>query len=102
MKEIRTSFADYRFTSEFSGVPIIESPFATRRVEDWSGCRSIPRAKRRHAKGKRTRMRIIEKPACFQMDGKFYMHPEFRRELERQLADRIERNFYASILGARP
>ena len=69
----------------FLGTRIIESPFMVDTVEDWSGCRSIPRAKRRHAKGIRTRMRLIEVPkkCAYAMDqGRtLVMHPEMARLL---------------------
>lgn len=75
----------------FGGVKIIEDRNMTDPEEDWSGCRSIPRAKRRHAKGIRTRMRIMQVPKkeAYAMHGgrTLVMHPELARIMRDQLND---------------
>lgn len=60
---------------DYLGIHIIESKYATKMVQDWSGCRSVPRAKRRHAKGIKTRMVEKEVPAFFMIDRKIVEHP---------------------------
>ena len=71
-------FADIPF-----GMPIKESIHATELVQDWSKCRSPSRAKRRHAKGIRTRLVEYRKPAGYMVGGTLIAHPEFIKELKR-------------------
>lgn len=69
----------------FGGVQIIETITAATPVEDWSRVRSPSRAARRLKSGKRKHpVPIWLKPACFQIGGAFYMHPELMRELRRR------------------
>ena len=63
------------------GGPIFRpDPNMIEKYDDWSGCRSIPRAKRRHAQGIRTRMRVKWRPRkdAITIDGgrTYYLHPE--------------------------
>jgi hypothetical protein len=59
------------------GMKVIESRYATRHIQDWSGCRSIPRAKRRHARGIKTRMVERDIPGAYMVGGKeIHAHPE--------------------------
>lgn len=83
-------------------VQFIETIYATEEYEDWSGCRSIPRARRRHKQGIQTAMRIRRKPACYQADGKMFIHPDLMRAMKKRLSDRVEADMYNSILGPRP
>lgn len=73
----------------FGGIRIIEDIFMTDTVEDWSGCRSIPRAKRRHARGIKTRMRYIKVPKkegyFIKESNTLVVHPEVRKLLSEEL-----------------
>ena len=71
----------------FCGTRIIENDeMMSEWSEDWSGCRSIPRAKRRHARGIKTRMTRIKVPvkyAYFMDNGRtMVVHSQVRRLLE--------------------
>lgn len=59
-----------------NGLPIIKSDYALKTIEDWSDCRSIPRAKRHHAKGIKTRMIERQVPAIIMLNGRAYAHPK--------------------------
>lgn len=83
-------------------VEFVETIHATEEYEDWSGCRSIPRAKRRHKQGIRTAMRVRRKPACYKADGKMFIRPELARALRKRLSDQIDRDLYSAFTGGRP
>ena len=51
--------------NSFYGINIITSEYAVKKSQDWSLCRSKARAKRRHAKGIKTRMVEKEQPTCY-------------------------------------
>jgi hypothetical protein len=82
------------FSGSFLGVRIVESPLMVDTVEDWSGCRSIPRAKRRHARGIKTAMRLISVPKknAYAMDNgrTLVMHPEMARQMRAEAAKDAE------------
>lgn len=83
-------------------VEFVETIYATKEYEDWSGCRSVPRAKRRHKQGIKTAMRVRRKPACYKMDGKMFIHPDLLQAMKKRVSDRIESYMYNAILGTRP
>ncbi len=65
----------------FGGMKIIETLSAYETVEDWSGCRSIPRAIRRAKRGKKQRMIVRAKPKAFMLGGVIYAHPDIVAQL---------------------
>ena len=69
----------------FGGVRFIESIHMIERIEDWSACRSVARAKRRRAAGHKTRMVVREVPRkeAFTYDNgrTFVVHPETMRAI---------------------
>ena len=60
----------------YMGMPVFESKYMTKKVQDWSGCRSKARAKRRHAKGIKTRMVEKEVPTAMMVGRRLYAHPQ--------------------------
>ena len=70
----------------------------TEPFENWSGCRSVSRARRRHAKGIKTAMRRYDRPArkAYQMNGEIWMHPEMEKALQFQIKKRADE--YAALL----
>ena len=85
----------------FCGLRIIEDLNMVDPVEDWSGVRSPARARRRRKRGYRQRIKTIwvpKKVAYRLPDGSIVMHPEVRRELEREIAkDQEQRDTEAFI-----
>ena len=61
---------------------VVLSELAMRRVQDWSGCRSPSRARRRLAKGYRQRMVERDVPAAFMLQGALIVHPALMRLIE--------------------
>ena len=57
------------------GMKVFESQYATKRIQDWSGCRSKARAMRRHAKGIKTRMVERDVPTAYMVGGNMHAHP---------------------------
>ncbi len=71
------------------GSQIIQSDCMVDEVRDWSKCRSPSRARRRHARGIRTRMEIRFVPSTRVLtidDGRtLVMHPETYRQARAML-----------------
>lgn len=66
------------------GLKVVYNEHCVSRTEDWSGCRSPSRAKRRHAMGIPQRMVVREQPAMYLIDPDvLYVNPRFRMELEK-------------------
>lgn len=93
----------FNIPGTFGGMRIVEDPFMTDTVEDWSGCRSISRARRRHARGIRTRMRPIQVPkkeaylidnaklGLYGASGQtVVMHPEMAKKLREEAKKDME------------
>lgn len=68
----------------FGGMRIIETSEAYDPILDWSGCRSIPRAIRRAARGIPQRTVVRAKPKAFMLGGVMYAHPAIVAELRKQ------------------
>lgn len=71
---------------QYMGLDIVETSTAESVEQDWSGCRSPSRAKRRHARGIRTRMTEKRTPAAFRFGNKLYVHPRIAAELRNAFA----------------
>lgn len=69
--------------NNYHGIPIIESPYMTKVVQDWSGCRSKARAMRRHARGIKTRMveRVVPISIMFKNPLCLVIHPSLKEGL---------------------
>ena len=67
------------------GMRVISSKYCFTEKQDWLGCRSIPRAKRRHARGIKTRMVIREIPTVNIINGKMYAHPSVISAIEENI-----------------
>lgn len=70
--------------STLFGIPIIASEHATMEVEDWSGCRSPSRARRRLAQGHPQHMVKRREPCMYLIDGSYFAHPEVLDALRRR------------------
>ena len=91
----------------FGGMRIVEDPFMTDTVEDWSCCRSIPRAKRRHARGIKTAMRYIQVPKkesyYIKASNTLVIHPEMKKLLvEESKKDKEQRDSEAFLRKEKP
>lgn len=92
--------------SLFTGSSFVETLQAVRVEEDWSGCRSPSRAKRRHAMGIRTRMVRRERPSCYFVEALncYYIHPKMMKGFKERLGYDLKRNqessLYKGIMGA--
>ncbi len=73
-------------SERYLGFQIIENPYLTKAVEDWSRVRSPGRAARRRKKH-RQNIRIVQVAMrdVFEMGGKLVMHPEVARELRQRV-----------------
>lgn len=72
--------------------PIVETIHAVGElVEDWSGCRSPSRAKRREWRGFPQHVKRYRKPACYEANGTLFIHPALARELRQTVKKRIDR-----------
>ena len=84
-----------------SGFQMVETISAVERVQDWSGCRSVSRAMRRHKQGHKTRMKQWDKPAAYRSGNVIYIHPQMARELRQELAtqanDMVDAMAYAAM-----
>lgn len=81
------------------GLDLVESIHATELVQDWSGCRSPSRARRRHARGIKTQLKEFRKPACYRMGGILYAHPEFIRHLGERMQRDVDNRLFAAFNG---
>lgn len=97
---IRTSAAPTFKTNEFM----------TEEYEDWSGCRSVARAKRRRKRGHRQNVVIRSKPRSEFWHDKInnivYCHPEAYKKLQeivkevgRKTREKLEDDFCKMIIG---
>ncbi len=81
---------------------IIETLDAVERCEDWSKVRSPGRARRRQRYGHRQNVRIVLKPAAYQMGATMFVHPLIAAELRRQTIEACDRSmvsaFYNGVL----
>jgi len=66
---------------QFCGIPLVETANAIERVEDWSGCRSQARARRRAARGFKQRMVVRARPVAWLINGVLFIHPELAMRL---------------------
>jgi hypothetical protein len=62
-------------------IRIIESIYATKRVEDWARVRSPSRAARRLKRGFRQNIAVRLEPAAFMVGGQMVAHPAIVRAL---------------------
>ncbi|MRI57789.1 hypothetical protein D8770_28425 [Methylobacterium sp. DB1607] len=69
---------------------IVEDPFMTDTVEDWSEVRSPSRAARRRRQGHRQRIRFVSRPRSeiYHVGDMLVMHPETARKLRARIAAR--------------
>jgi hypothetical protein len=77
----------------FSAQRIIEDRNLTKTIEDWSGCRSPSRARRRRRQGHPQRMvyRQVPDPSVYYIDDALVMHPETARAMERRMVESMAR-----------
>lgn len=81
--------------------PIIETVRAVgEQVEDWSACRSPARARRREKRGFKQHVRRFRKPACYEANGTFFIHPELARELRKEMSRRMDRRIENDLAAA--
>ncbi len=59
----------------------VETLTAVEMVEDWSKCRSIPRAMRRRKQGHKQHDKMFAKPCAYKIDGVIHIHPALYAEL---------------------
>lgn len=84
-------WADIRIESRsLIGPKFVESIHAVEMKEDWSGCRSIPRAMRRMKQGHMQRMKVVAKPCAFLVGNDMFIHPTLLKEIRHQTATRIQ------------
>jgi hypothetical protein len=57
------------------GMKFVEDFLAFELVEDWTNCRSLARAQRRHKRGFRQRNSTRKVPAIFVFNGVVHVHP---------------------------
>lgn len=71
--------------ADFSGMAIVADASMVDYVDDWSLCRSPSRAKRRHARGHRTRYRriAVAKKIVLRYGTTLVAHPDVIREMHR-------------------
>lgn len=95
-------FADFKkgTAGPLGAMRVVEDPLVVERVEDWSRCRSPSRARRRHTRGIATRLRVIDKPACFAAGDTLYMHPDLARQVRERLAKDVQASIDARMLDA--
>lgn len=89
-----------RSISPIGGTMFVETLHAVDRREDWSACRSIPRAIRRQKQGHKQRMVISEKPLAFMINGVLHVHPEIKRQIVYQLGNSMERQIEKDLYSA--
>lgn len=76
--------------SNIQGIQIIESPYLTELIEDWSRVRSPSRAIRRRKRGFKQNIEYRQVPspnACVMSSGKIIMHPDTARKVYEQLEE---------------
>ncbi len=91
------------FTTSISinAMPIVETIHAVGElVEDWSRCRSPARAKRRERRGFRQHVRRFNKPACYEANGTFYIHPTLAADMRKEMKRRIDKRIDNDIMAA--
>ncbi len=92
---------DYRAMaySQMRGLQIRTDANLVEPYEDWSRCRSLPRARRRPARGIRTAMRVRHRPQrkAYEINGIFYMHPEMLRALQFKLKTRADKRLMDTL-----
>lgn len=74
----------------YGGIEIVESLAAVTRHEDWSGCRSKARARRRMLQGHRQRVRVWHEPCSYRIElpgrpPQIIVHPDLMRDLRARL-----------------
>ena len=74
-------------TRTFRGLIVGTNPTLLRRVEDWSGCRSPSRARRRLRMGHPQRMVVRYLPMGIVYGGQLMVHPEILEQMEKAAAD---------------
>lgn len=98
MSTLKDVVFQFQRCGTFNGIRYIESVQATEPAEDWSGCRSISRARRREAQGHRQRVRRYRAPAAYMIGDVLYIHPDLATRLRRETAERLSLAFDKAIL----
>lgn len=93
-----------KYPPTFQGIEVRVSDMLTMSVEDWFACRSPSRARRRHARGIRTRMVVRQVPSneMFLVKAKppyYVVHPELWDKLQRALASILRTTVDAHLFG---
>lgn len=71
------------------GCQIIENESLVNHVQDWSGCRSYSRARRRLKMGHRQNVKIVavpKEPFFLKSQNTFFVHPIVADQIRRQIA----------------
>lgn len=80
-------------------IDVVQSGHLLCIVEDWSGCRSPARARRRRAQGhpQRARFKRVPDPNIYEIGGKLVMHPATYRKLCDQMDEKVNASLNNSI-----
>lgn len=70
-----------------AGLKIVVSPHLTKYVEDWSDCRSRPRAERRRRQGHKQRVKLVlrDGPEAYQVADTLFVGPETYAQMAKEL-----------------
>lgn len=71
--------------SSMFGLNVVANEQCYREEFDWSVCRSPSRAKRRHAQGIRTRVKISHKPVAYLQGNTLHAHPTLVAEMRKEM-----------------
>jgi hypothetical protein len=82
------------------GTEIIKNPLCVEFVLDTSQCRSHSRAIRRHKAGIPGRVRTIERPAAYMIEGRMHMHPDMYDAMMRKIGRDLEKSVDKSLYQA--
>ena len=80
----------------------VESELLVDRVEDWSGCRSPSRARRRHKQGHKQHVVMVDvpKPGAYQIGNEIFIHPFTMAKVRKALSENVERRMDDAMMGA--